>query len=125
MSRWPSKRRTSEPSATFQIAATPPRPATPEAVTRRWPSGVKCKAVTLPGKVPDRAIWLGAARRVTAVEADLGAAGDGQPAAVAGRVHRDHRPHRRVGGDLGHDQRQAVGLLTLRSAWRRPRSRPR
>ena len=40
------------PSATFQIAATPPRPATPEAVTSRLPSGVKCKAVTLPGNCP-------------------------------------------------------------------------
>ncbi len=84
MSRWPSNRRTSVPSATFQIAATPPRPATPDAVTRRVPSAVKCKAVTLPGKLPERALRRRAAGRMPAVEADL----------VAPRATASHRPSR-------------------------------
>ena len=76
-----------------------PGPATPEAATSRAPSGVKCTAVTFPGKLAEQSLGpIGQARALARhrVERDLGIAGDGQPVAVARGVERDDRAHLRV-----------------------------
>ena len=78
----------------------------------------------LAGELSHRAFRRTGAGRVAAVEADVVAARDGEPPAVARGVHRDHRLHLHARRDLGNNERQPVGFLALRSAGARRRSRP-
>ena len=98
----------------FQMAATPPRPATPEAVTSREPSAVKWTAVTLPGKSSSTRAGRSSARVPSvAVRWSSTAAyrADGQPLAVARGVEGGHGPEpanaRRSWGPSGRGGRPA------------------
>ena len=126
MSRWPSKRADER-----AVGDVPDRRDAAQARDARGRDQARAVGREMQGGDLARELAERALRRSgrggawPPVQADLGVAGDGEPAAVARRVHRDDGPHLRVRGDLGHDQRQAVGLLALAVRVRPLRSRPR
>ena len=81
-----------------------------------WPSGLKCRAVTLPGKWPTVCYGVSA----FAPSTPLPKRPTSLPRATAshwpsqGRVHRRDWPHRRVCRDPGDNELQTIRLLAFR-----------